>query len=136
MNIFKNYKFYLIIAYTLLLIIYNICNHFNLTADYALIADIIAYIISGLIAYNVITIGVKAKTKDDIVDDLNMVNEKIASIKDKMQSTKKLQDNSRDNDSDIKQNCLEVKLTLEENCKNANQDIEKQDTNNIENIAK
>ncbi len=78
MKIFSNYKFYLIIAYTITLIVYNVCQSCGIIVSESFILNIMSYILSMLIAYNVITIN-SNKSADEIKQDLEDISNTINS---------------------------------------------------------
>ena len=70
MNLFKNYKFYIILASLICIFVVKISTFVGVSADIEFITNIASYILSGLIAYNVITINTP-KSDEDIKSDLN-----------------------------------------------------------------
>ena len=71
-NIFKNYKFYIIVASMLCIIAIKLLDVMGVQVTTEVVQNIIAYILSALIAYNVITID-KPKKQEDIKKDIQVV---------------------------------------------------------------
>lgn len=72
MKFYKDYHFYIAISAFIILIIGLLTNYFNLFVDAEMVTTVISYVLSFLIAFNVISINVnKEKTSDEIKQDIN-----------------------------------------------------------------
>ena len=92
MNIFKNYKFYVIIISIFCIIVLKICNYIGVETNIELFQDIATYILSALIAYNVITINIpknKNDIKKDIEEQVNIIQKSKNNLLNKSKSNKK-----------------------------------------------
>lgn len=81
MNIFKNYKFYVIIAAIVCIVAVKVLSYFGLGINAELVQDFITYVLSILIAYNVITINVPSSTGDikkDVIEEMETLQKNIA----------------------------------------------------------
>ena len=94
MQFFKNYKFYVIIASIVCILIVKIFDIFGMQADMEVVQNVITYILSALIAYNVITID-SVKSEEDIKKD---VEKTVKSINLKANKSQKQEKNKASNE--------------------------------------
>lgn len=94
MQFFKNYKFYVIIASIVCILIVKIFDIFGMQADMEVVQNVITYILSALIAYNVITID-SVKSEEDIKKD---VEKTVKSINLKVNKSQKQEKNNTSNE--------------------------------------
>lgn len=72
MKFYKDYHFYVAISGFIVLIVGLITDYFGVFVDKATLETIISYILSFLIAFNVININVKKdKSQEEIKNDIN-----------------------------------------------------------------
>ena len=92
MKLFKNYKFYIILAAVLCILVVKVLDVFGLSNNMEIVQNITTYILSALIAYNVITINVPTnseKIAQDLKQSVEKINNKLDSAKDNENNEKK-----------------------------------------------
>lgn len=78
MKFYKDYHFYVAISGFIVLIVGLVTDYFGVFVDKATLETIISYILSILIAFNVININVKKdKTQEEIKSDINKTSNAI-----------------------------------------------------------